>query len=127
MAYYPTPEHARTVEQWTRAGIGKERIAQRIGISVNQLEASYPYELGFTNDQAVAIVADVAYQMAVSGTQPTMTKWWLEVRAGWVTGQGVLAGAGQKPLTIMLDSDEVIEGDFEEMEESNVVELNTDP
>ena len=124
MAYYPTPADANIVETWTRAGIGKERIANRIGITVNVLEKHYQFELGYTEDTAVAIVADVAYQMATSGKFPTMTKWWLEVRAGWVTGIDAIGSQNASPLQIMLDSSEVIDGEYDNVEESNVLELS---
>lgn len=123
MSFYPTPQQATIVETWTRAGIGKERIAKRLGISLNQLETSFPYELGYTDETALAIVADVAYQMAISGNHPTMTKWWMEVRGGWVAGAASASGAEKKPLQILLDPSEVIEGVYEEMEESNVVDI----
>jgi hypothetical protein len=124
MAYYPTPKDADTVTTWTRAGIGKERIAQRLGCSITDLERHYPFELGYTEDTALALVADVAFQMATSGQHPTMTKWWMEVRGGWLAGVNGNGAANHNPLQIVLDSDEVLEGDYETVGESNILELS---
>jgi len=127
MSYHPTPEHARTVEMWTRAGIGKERVAKRLGIPVSTLENTFPFELGFSNEEGLAIVADVAYQMAVSGQNAVMTKFWLETKGGWQAGFMGMAGKEQTPLQIILDPSVVVEGNFEEVEESNIVELDPPP
>lgn len=125
MTHYPNPQSARTVEMWTRAGIGPERVARRLGITVKELERNYPFELGFTDEESLAVVADVAYQMAISGTSPVMTKFWLETRGGWQTGfQGHL-GSQSQPLQIILDPASAIDGEYEEVAESTVVEFQS--
>ena len=126
MPHYPTQQNARTVEMWTRAGIGPERIAARLGIPVDILRNNYPFELGFTDEESLAVVADTAYQMAICGKFPTMTRFWLEARGGWVPGRGMLAGQQAKPLQVIIDGD-VVEGEYEEMDsDDNVVELHPD-
>ena len=124
MAHYPNPQAARTVEMWTRAGIGPERIARRLGITIRDLEKNYPFELGFTDEESLAVVADVAYQMATSGSHPTMTKFWLETRGGWQSGFQAHLGSQAKPLQIIVDPAAAIDAEFEEVEESNVVEID---
>ncbi len=121
--YYPNDKDANIVTSWTRAGIGKERIANRLGCTVNQLEKTYPFELGYTDDTSLAIVADIAYQMASSGNHPTMTKWWLEVKGGWVAGGQGVGVNERKPLQILLDQDEILEGEYESMEDVEVLEI----
>lgn len=119
MAYFPTPADARIVQMWTRAGIGKERIAHRLGVSVSQLENSYPFELGYTDEESLAIVADVAFQMAVSGRHPQMTKFWLEVKGGWMPGNLTGGDGGKKPLQIVVDPSVIEEAEFTEVTEAS--------
>lgn len=114
MAYYPTPNDASIVERWTKAGIGVERIARRLGTTVKTVENTYPFELGFTQEESLAVVADVAYKMATSGKYPTMTKFWLEARGGWQTGQTAIAGGAQKPFQVILDKD-AVDAEFEDI------------
>jgi hypothetical protein len=102
---------------WSRAGIGKERIAQRLGTTVRNVENCYPYELGYTDEESLAMVADVAFQMAVSGEHPTMTKFWLEVKGGWVPGMSAPGLGGKKPLQIIIDPSVAVEGEYEEVGE----------
>ena len=123
MTYYPTSEAARTVEMWTRAGIGKERIAARLGVTVPTLEQHYPFELGYTDEESLAIVADVAFQMASSGKSPQMTKFWLETKGGWQAGFMSAGGPVRKPLEIIVDPEVVAEGEFEEVEEADFESL----
>lgn len=126
MPYYPTPQDGRIVESWTRAGIGAERIASRLGVTVETLKQAFPLELGYTDEASLAAVAEVAYEMAISGKHPSMTKFWLEARGGWAPGQMAVAGEQRKPLTILIDPEAVEEAEFTEVEKTNVIELHPD-
>jgi len=121
--YYPTPKDANIVQMWTRAGIGPERICKRLGVTMNQLENSFPFELGYTEEESLAVVADVAYQMAVSGSYPTMTRFWLESRGGWSNEAKKLTGTPQTPFQVLIDSS-VVEGEFTEVVSNEVVEVS---
>lgn len=81
--YYPTPIDANRVTKFKRAGIQNSRIAEILKISLEDLESSYPVELGFTDEEDLAVVADVAFTLASSGNDSSMTKWWLSVKGGW--------------------------------------------
>lgn len=81
--YYPSPVDAKRVQKFKRAGITNIRISEILKISLEELEKSYPVELGFTDEEDLAVVADVAYAMASSGLDAGMTKWWLSVKGGW--------------------------------------------
>lgn len=122
MAHYlRTTADANLVSRWQRAGIGPERIAKRVGVTKEVLENNFPFELGYTEEESLAVVADVAFQMATSGENASMTKFWLEARGGWRPGMGDV-GAGQlEPLQLVLDGEVVKEE--EEAEDAVILEF----
>lgn len=81
--YLPNPKDAERITNCVRAGIiDPERISKIIQVSKRDIERCYPYELGSTDDADLAVVANVAYEMAVSGKFPHMTLFWLRQKGG---------------------------------------------
>ena len=92
-----------------RAGIETKAISNLLGISERELKDLYPYELGYTDAVDLATVADVAFNLAKSGEHPSMTKWWLTVKGGWLYMEG---GPKKEPFQILLDADEIEDEDI---------------
>lgn len=97
---------AEKVKSCIRSGMkDHERIARLIGKSVKDLERLYPVELGMTDDEDLAVVSDVAFQMAVCGRFPHMTQWWLRCRGGsvWQDKQAPETN-GQSPIVVVINN-----------------------
>lgn len=107
-AYFPNKDDAEKVTNLVRAGVESKAIANLLGITDKKLKELYPYELGFTDAVELAQVADVALKMALSGEHPSMTKWWLTVKGGWMYLE---SGPKKEPFQILLDQDIVDEED----------------
>ena len=106
-AYIPCKKDAERVKTCIRAGIVDiERISRIVNISVRNLEANYPYELGYTNDEDLALVADTAFEMATSGKFPHMTQFWLKVKGGvaWRETETEAPSIGA-PIVIVMKGD----------------------
>jgi hypothetical protein len=104
MAYIPNPETGTMVRRCVRAGIIDHAIIAKIsGITVSQLETNYPVELEMSNNEDLMEVADVAFDMAVSGKFPHMTQWYLRVKGGhhWREADNALGG-DDSPITVVL-------------------------
>lgn len=83
MPYYPNPNDAERVRSFVRAGIlDPERIAKHLRCSADDVSRCYPFELELTDEESLAAVADVAYDMATCGKFPHMTIFWLSRRGG---------------------------------------------
>lgn len=124
--YCPTPIDAARVIKFKRAGVLNHRIAEILRIPLATLEATYPVEIGFTDEEDLAIVADVAFDMAKSGLDASMTKWWLSVKGGWNPNTPP-PQSDQSPLLIVLaDGTELIEGTIAEAEFSEVPQSDSD-
>lgn len=110
---------AERIKSLVRAFIPEERIAKIVGMSLNDLKNKFPYELGYTDDEELANVADTAYMMAISGRHPDMTKYWLKIKGGVKFYENVLEVDNSKNPLMVIMADEVdedgniIEGDYE--------------
>lgn len=109
--YFPSATDAQRIKRFKRAGVINLRIAEILRVSLETLEEHYPFELGFTDEEDLANVADVAYKMATSGEEPQMTKWWLQVKGGWIYDENAGKGVPSAPMLIILDRE--IENDPE--------------
>ena len=105
MPYFPSKDVSERVKRCVRCGMNNtERIAKVVGITEKQLKDNYSYELGFSDDADNMVVAEIAYEMAVSGRFPMMTQWWLERRGGpaWARKDGDDDVNDKSPLIILL-------------------------
>lgn len=64
-------------------GVPEPDIASVLGISVDTLDRKLGKAMRNYKLKANARVASTLYQMAISGTQPAATFFWLKTRAGW--------------------------------------------
>jgi len=95
----PGPEQALQVEQMSALGMSPMDISSVLRIEPKLLEKFYKYELETATSRINHSVAKVALQMALSGTTPDMTKFWLKTRAGWKETKAVeLTGQGGGPI-----------------------------
>jgi len=115
------PAIAERISKYVRAFIGVKRISVLVGIPVKKLEAMYPFELGYTDDEELACVADIAYQMASSGRYPDMTKWWLKVKGGARFNENIIdIDSEASPMVLVFGDaggdlrDDAIEGELSE-------------
>lgn len=118
--YYPNPVDAQRVQKFKRAGVLNQRIAEILRIRLEDLEKHYPVELGFTDEEDLAEIANVAYRMAVSGEDSSMTKWWLSVKGGWNPNVAP-QGPETQPLMIILADGAQIQGEV--IEDAEFVEV----
>lgn len=105
--YIANPKDAERVKNCVRAGIiDPERIGKIIQVSKKDIERCYPYELGVTDDEDLAIVANVAFDMAISGKFPHMTLFWLRQKGGpaWQENKQE-APSVAAPITIIMKHD----------------------
>jgi hypothetical protein len=109
------------VKQCIRAGIyDHDHIANLLGISVKKLRQNFPVELGLTDTEDLINVAEVAYQMAVSGKFPHMTQWWLKCRGGYVWRENeTIVDESEAPIKVIIGGkvEEVEEGEFSDIED----------
>jgi hypothetical protein len=68
---------------YARQGIWQHRIAKIMRVCEATLKRHCAEELFLGHAEHRARVTLVAYEMAVSGRHPTMTRWWLQRFAGW--------------------------------------------
>lgn len=122
--YYPTPVDAVRILKFKRAGILNYRIAEIMRMTLDDLEKFYPVELGFTDEEDLAVIADVAYIMASSGQDSAMTKWWLSVKGGWNPNTPPVP-TDQSPLLIVLADGSEYEG--QTIEDAEFSEVPSDP
>lgn len=109
MAYFPNVETAERIKRFVRAGIRDEkRLAKMVNITQKQLVEYYQYELEYTDDEELAVVADVAYEMAISGQFPHMTQWWLKQKGPkiWHDKAPPQAALGMAPITVLISNEE---------------------
>lgn len=127
----PTDMDRNITLTWTRAGIAPERICKRLGCTKEQLVQAFPLELGYTDEEDLAMVAGTAFTMAISGENATMTKFWLEAKGGamW-KGESSGQGSGEGPLKIVMaegvEQEElpniVEDGEFTEVDDNETVD-----
>jgi hypothetical protein len=107
----PGSEQAEQVEKMTALGLSADDIAATLKIEPKLLKKFYKYELDTANARTNAAVAKVALQLALSGADSDMTRFWLKTRAGWketkvteVTGANGGPVAFQEVKQRMLDA-----------------------
>jgi len=124
--FEPGPDQARQVEQMSALGMSPGDIAGVLRIESKLLEHYYKYELDTSSARVNNKVAKVALAMALSGSEPDMTKFWLKTRAGWtetkkveLTGNngGPIAFSEVKRRMIEQVEAEVFDVSFEEVNE----------
>lgn len=118
--YFPNNTDAQRIKRFKRANVPNERIAEIIRVDLATLEKHYPFELEFTDEEDLAVIADVAYEMAKSGEDPGMTKWWLTVKGGWVYQEGGNIPQDHQPLLVVLADDYAEENDTIEGEAERI-------
>lgn len=88
--YNPTDDDYGKVEEMVLVGLDHHTIAKIMGIGTATLHKYYQSTLDTARHKRNADVAGVAYQMAISGESPQMTKFWLGTQAGWTTKQHIV-------------------------------------
>ena len=81
--WIPSSQQRSAVQEAARRGLPQDLIAELVGISESTLKRRCAKELHLGAMAATVSVALAAFELAVSGDNPAMTRWWLRVRAGW--------------------------------------------
>ena len=81
--FKPSKAQATQVARLRSLGISPREIAEVMCIEKSLLEFYYGYEIKTAKVRTVAAVAKVALDMALSGQDPVMTKFWLKTQGGW--------------------------------------------
>jgi hypothetical protein len=81
--FNPTPAQAREVSVMACLGLEAKDIALVLNVELKLLKKYYAKELTVSNHIPNVMVAKVALEMAMSGRNPDMTKFWLKSRAKW--------------------------------------------
>ena len=81
--FEPGPEQAKRIEQMVALGLSDQDISSVLRIEQKLLRKFYKYELETARARINQSVAKIALQMALSGSLPEMTKFWLKTQAGW--------------------------------------------
>ena len=79
----PPPPIREAVFKAASRGVSQDVIAELVGVSESTLKRNCKDELRQGAQMAYARIALAAYEMALSGEHPQMTRWWLQCRAGW--------------------------------------------
>jgi len=112
----PTEVTAAVVEALGMCGHSNEVIAERIGIHRNTLTKHYGDILDNLELKANAQVQQTAFQMAASGENPSMTRYWLNCRSGdW---------NNKKNVDVTSDGDKVEGGGVNVVIHDNVVSVD---
>jgi hypothetical protein len=96
--FNPTTAQAREVSVMACLGLDSKDIALVLNIEHKMLKLYYGKELSVSLNIANAMVARQALQMALSGRNPDMTKFWLKAKANWRETQGVDITSNGKTL-----------------------------
>lgn len=96
--FNPTVAQAREVAVMACLGLQPVDIALVLNIELKMLKLYYTKELSVTHSIANAMVARVALQMAASGNNADMTKFWLRTQAGWQEKQAIDLTSGGKAI-----------------------------
>lgn len=96
--FVPSTAQARQVAVMACLGLDSKDIANVLNIEHKMLKLYYERELKVTANIANAMVARVALQMAMSGRNPDMTKFWLKAKANWRETTGVDITSNGKTL-----------------------------
>ena len=81
-AHEPTEEKKLIVKELYEAGIPRERIAKRIGISADTLNKHYEEQLDKSKDEAISKLNKSLYCRAIDGDQKA-SEFWLRCQARW--------------------------------------------
>ena len=121
--FEPGPEQAQQVEQMTALGMSSLDISAILRIEPRLLEKFYKYEIETSTSRINNQVAKIALQMAMSGTLPDMTKFWLKSRAGWKeTKVTEITGANGGPVEFAEVKRRMIEAVESEIIDADVIE-----
>lgn len=121
--FEPGPEQAAQVEKMTALGMSVRDISAILRIEPKLLEKYYTYELETAAARVNDQVAKVALQMALCGSLPDMTKFWLKTRAGWKeTKVTEVTGAGGGPIEFAEVKRRVIDAIEAEIVDADVIE-----
>jgi hypothetical protein len=102
----PTQDQRELVIRLVRANVDHSVIAETLGITPQQLSASYPTELREATPHSIGKVADALYNKALEGNVAAC-KFFLETRAGWITKSDADTVKNKaNPLTIILSQSE---------------------
>lgn len=96
--FVPSNTQARQVSVMACLGLDSKDIALVLNVEHKLLKLYYEKELRVTLNLANAMVARVALQMAMSGRNPDMTKFWLKAKAGWQEVQKIDVTSNGKTL-----------------------------
>jgi hypothetical protein len=97
----PTAETHKQVETLAGYGLTVEQIGHVLECSHDTVRRHYGAELERGQAVAVAKVAQTAFQMATSGSEPAMTMFWLKTRAKWREVHEVV-GEGGGPINVQI-------------------------
>jgi len=88
-AHEPDEVTEAVVEALAMQGASQKEIAERIGIHRETLANHYREILDRAKEAAEAQVVKTAFQMATSGSDPSMTKFWLKCQSdNWTPKEG---------------------------------------
>jgi hypothetical protein len=81
-SFIPTPEQRKLVRSLATLGLGQEHICEMVDLrSPKTLRKHFRQEIQTGYAAVMAQLARAAYEMAVSGTYPAVTRFWLQVHA----------------------------------------------
>ena len=81
-SFKATREQRKLVKSLAALGLPQDQIATTVGLrSAKTLRKHFRQEITLGTSEANAAVARVAYEMAISGKWPVMTRYWMSVVA----------------------------------------------
>lgn len=80
--HIPTDENRLVVRELYSCGIRRERIAERLGISIDTLAKYYVEELDNHKEYLISRLAKTLYQKAEEGDQKSI-EFWLKCQGRW--------------------------------------------
>lgn len=94
-----TTQSTETVQRLARLGINQHLIAKYMGMSKTTLQRHYKDIMSIVRVDNIAQVANVAFEMAVSGKNPSMTMFYLKTQAEWRETDKTEEGVKDEPIT----------------------------
>lgn len=86
-SFKPAKDQRKLVRSLAAQGVRQEHIACLVGLrSPKTLRKHFEQDLRKGNSEAIAAIAVVAYQMAVSGEYPGLTRFWVSTVGGGFAG-----------------------------------------
>lgn len=83
-SWKPSDQQRANVRMLASEGIPQETIARVVGVSKSTLKRHCPEELHLGTLTANARLVAVAFDMAISGEHPEMTRFLLRCKMGWI-------------------------------------------